>query len=237
MTHPEPEPDPRGEFERRVAEGSGIHRGADGQVDVLRTVGGVRGLAEGLLPGIVFLVVFTATQALNPALIASLAMAAIFTVARLIQRTPLTQALAGLIGVAVCALVSRTTGEAKDYYVPGFYTNLAYGVALVVSILARWPVFGLVFGFIRGEGTEWRADRTRLRVYALATWIIVAVFVARLVVQVPLYLADNVPALGAARLVMGLPLYAMGLWLAWSFSRPVAAVGPEADAGEAGTRA
>ncbi|MGG5751341.1 DUF3159 domain-containing protein [Zafaria sp. Z1313] len=207
---------------RRVAENAGVRRGADGQVDVLATIGGVRGLAESVLPGLVFLVVFTVWQQLNPALIASLAVAAVFTVARLVQRTPLTQALAGLAGVVVCALVSRTTGEAKDYYVAGFFTNLAYGGAMVLSILLRWPLMGVVLGFIRGEGTTWRREPARLRAYAVATWIVVAVFAARLAVQVPLYFADNVPALGAARLAMGLPLYAIGLWLAWSLSRPPA---------------
>jgi hypothetical protein len=221
MNEPEQTPDPSGEeLARRVASQSGIHRGANGEVDVLKTVGGVRGLIETLLPGLVFLVVFTATQALNPSLIASLAIAAVFTAVRLIQRTPLTQALSGLVGVAVCALVSRSTGEARDYYVVGFYTNAAYLAALVASILFRWPLMGLVFGFIRGEGVAWRAERPRRVAYAVATWVIVVVFGARLLVQLPLYFADNVAALGAARIVMGVPLYAMGLWLAWLFSKP-----------------
>ena len=56
-----------------------------------------------------------------------------------------------------------------------------------------------------------------------------AVFTLRLAVQVPLYLADAVTALGVARLVMGLPLYALGLWLAWSVSAPA----PGEDDGEA----
>ncbi|MDN5692837.1 MAG: DUF3159 domain-containing protein, partial [Micrococcaceae bacterium] len=60
----------------------------------------------------------------------------------------------------------------------------------------------------------------RRRAYAAATWVMAAVFALRLAVQVPLYLADAVTALGVARLVMGLPLYALGLWLAWSVSAP-----------------
>lgn len=214
--------DPADDLGRRLAEGSGIHRTAGGQVDVLKTVGGVRGLVEALLPGIVFLGVFMAIRELNPALISSLVIAAVFTVARLVRKSGLTQALTGLFGVVICALVARTTGNARDFYVPGFFTNGAYLVALAISVFVRWPLMGLVFGFIRGEGTEWRHERGRRRAYNVATWVIVGVFTARLLVQLPLYAADNIEALGAARIVMGIPLYAMGLWLAWLMSRPVA---------------
>lgn len=209
-----------GEVARRIGANAGIERRDDGQIDVLKTIGGVRGLVESLLPGLVFLVVFTLWQQLNAALLASVAVALVFTVLRLVRRGTLTQALTGLAGVAICAIFSRVTGEAKDYYVPGFYTNLAYGGALVVSILVRWPLMGVIFGFIRSENTGWRASRLRARQYAWATWIVVAVFAARLAVQVPLYFADNVAALGAARLAMGVPLYAAGLWVAWMISRP-----------------
>jgi hypothetical protein len=219
-----PEPGENGpdaeEVARRIGANAGIERREDGQIDVLKTIGGVRGLAESLLPGMVFLIIFTIGQQLNTALIASVAVALIFTIIRLVHRGNLTQALSGLAGVAICAIFSRATGEAKDYYVPGFYTNLAYGAALIISVLVKWPLMGVIFGFIRSENTSWRAQKLRARQYAWATWIVVAVFAARLAVQVPLYFADNVPALGAARLAMGVPLYAAGLWVAWMISRP-----------------
>ncbi|WP_417219047.1 DUF3159 domain-containing protein [Arthrobacter sp.] len=221
----EPEANPADDLGRRLAEGSGIHRTASGQVDVLKTVGGIRGLVEALLPGIVFLGVFMATRDLNPALVSSLAIAVVFTIVRLLRKSGLTQALTGLAGVVICALVARTTGNARDFYVPGFFTNGAYLVALAISVFVRWPLMGLVFGFIRGEGTDWRRDSARRAAYAVATWIIVGVFAARLLVQLPLYFADNVEALGAARIVMGIPLYAMGLWLSWLVSRPAAEPG------------
>ncbi|GHD01205.1 DUF3159 domain-containing protein [Zhihengliuella salsuginis] len=210
---------------RQVAAGAGVRRRDDGQVDVLATVGGVRGLAEAIGPGLVFIVAFTATQQLDIALIGALGIAVVFAVLRLIQRQSLTQALAGLAGVVICALFSRTSGEARGFYVPGFLTNVAYGAALVVSILVKWPLMGVVFGFIRGEGLDWRQAPGRIRAYAIATWIIVAVFAARLAVQLPLYYASAdddgaLTALGSARLIMGVPLYAMGLWVAWMISRP-----------------
>ncbi|GAA1363202.1 DUF3159 domain-containing protein [Arthrobacter rhombi] len=222
---PEPEMNPADDLGRRLAEGSGIHRTASGQVDVLKTVGGVRGLVEALLPGIVFLGVFMATQELNPALISSLAIAAVFTVVRLVRKSGLSQALAGLFGVVICALVARTTGNARDFYVPGFILNGAYLLGLALSVFVRWPLMGLVFGFIRGENTQWRQEPRRRTAYNVATWVIVGVFAARLAVQLPLYAANNVEALGAARIVMGIPLYAMGLWLSWMISRPASTPG------------
>jgi hypothetical protein len=49
---------------------------------------------------------------------------------------------------------------------------------------------------------------------------------ARLAVQLPLYLSEHINALGAMRLIMGVPLYAFGLWIAWLISRPVDAAEP-----------
>ncbi|RZU61153.1 DUF3159 domain-containing protein [Zhihengliuella halotolerans] len=218
---------------RQVAARSGVQRRGDGQVDVLATIGGLRGLVEAIGPGLIFIVVFTVTQQLDVALIGALGIAAVLTIIRLIQRQSLTQALAGLAGVVICALFARTTGAARDFYVPGFLTNVGYGAALIISIFVKWPLMGVVFGFIRGEGLDWRQAPARVRAYSIATWIIVAVFTARLAVQLPLYYASAddggaLTALGSARLIMGVPLYAMGLWLAWMLSRPREARGPVA---------
>jgi hypothetical protein len=222
---PRPDRQPFGELAGAYAAKAGVSRGQDGSIDVLKSIGGLRGLAESILPGVVFLIVFTAAGVLGPALVASLAVAAVFTLVRLLQRGTATQAFSGLVGVAICAFVANSTGQPKDFFVWGFFTNAAYIVAMAVSVFARWPLAGLLFGFVRGEGLDWRKDGRRVRLYAAATWIIVAVLALRLVVQVPLYLADNVVALGTTRLVMGLPLYALGLWLAWLVSRSGGTVG------------
>lgn len=201
---------------------AGLHRTHDGRVDVLKSAGGVQGVAESILPGLLFLVVYTITRDLTGSLVAALAAAAVFTVVRLAQRRPLTQALAGVVGVGISAWLANTTGKAEDFYLPGFFTNAAYIVAMVVSIFVKWPVAGLLFGFIRNEGMDWRKDPVRLRAYRIGTWIIVAVLVLRLVVQVPLYLmgADGFAALATTRLIMGAPLYILGVWVAWLVTRP-----------------
>lgn len=212
-----------GDVERSMAAyaaRSGMRRTDDGQLDVLHAVGGWRGLLETILPGFVFLSVFLVGRALDTALVASLGTAAAFTVLRLVQRQSLVQAVSGFVGVGVCALVARSTGEALDYYVPGFWINSAWFAGLGVSLLVRWPLLGLFYGYIRGEDMQWRGVPVRRRSYQVATLMLMAMFGARLAVQVPLYLTENLTGLGVARLVMGVPLYALTLWLAWLVSRP-----------------
>src|SRR5699024_10813495 len=72
----------------------------------------------------------------------------------------------------------------------------------------------------RSEGVEWQKNPIRRRRYQVATLLMVLVFAARLIVQLPMYWANDVVALGTARLVMGVPLYALVLWFGWLISRP-----------------
>jgi hypothetical protein len=189
--------------------------------DLLGALGGVRGLAEAILPGLVFLVVYTVTQELVPALVASLGLAVLFTIVRLVRRSGPTQAIAGLIGVGASAALALWTGRAEDNYVLGFYTNAAYGLALLVSLLVGWPLIGLLVGFLMGDGTAWRAEQRKLRAMQFLTIVWLGLFVARLAVQLPFYFAGNVEALGATRLLMGVPLYALVLVFSWLVVRAV----------------
>lgn len=224
---------PSGQTLAGVAEGyarkAGLQRNSAGHVDMIKSAGGIQGIAESILPGLVFLVSFTVTRELPLSLIAALGSAAVFTVVRLAQRRPLTQALAGVVGVGISAWLANSTGKAEDFYLPGFITNLAYIIAMVVSIAVKWPVAGLLFGFVRNEGLEWRKDPERVRVYRLGTWVVVAVLALRLVVQVPLYLMGEagLAALATTRLLMGAPLYILGLWVAWLLTRPEPASQPQ----------
>ncbi len=189
--------------------------------DLLGALGGVRGLAEAILPGLVFLVVFTITKELVPALVASLGLAVVFTIVRFVRRSGASQAIAGLIGVGASAALALWTGRAEDNYVLGFYTNAGYALALLISLLVGWPLIGLIVGFLMGEGTAWRSDRRRFRAMQLLTLVWIGLFVARLVVQLPFYFAGNVEALGATRLLMGVPLYALVLVFSWLVVRAV----------------
>lgn len=193
---------------------------------VADSIGGWRGVAESMAPGVVFVAVFVATRDLVPALVASLAVALTATVLRLVQRTPVTQAVGGLLGVVVGVVWAWQSGRAEDYFAMGLWTNAAYLVALVLALALRWPVVGVVVALLRGQDMSWRSDpgqRARRARYTVATWLWVAMFAVRLAVQLPLYLDAEVAWLGTARIAMGLPLWGLTMWLTWLLVREPAA--------------
>lgn len=192
-------------------------------------IGGVRGLVESALPGLVFVVVFVAVHRLTPALVASAALALVAVVVRLVQRTPVTQAFSGVIGVAIGVVWAWRTGEAQNFFAWGLAVNVAWFVGAAITALVGWPAVGVVVSLVRGEDMSWRTDpraRHARRRYLGATWLWAAVFGLRLAVQVPLYLqgSDEVGWLGTAKLVMGVPLFAVGLWITWLMVRGSGAV-------------
>jgi hypothetical protein len=186
---------------------------------LLRAVGGVRGLIESLLPGLAFLVIYTVTSDLTPSVIAPVIVAVLFIIVRAVTRSPVMPAVTGLLGVAVSAALALFTGRAEDNFLPGLIINAVSLVVLLASIIARWPLIGIIVGLLTGDATGWRADRAKFRVVLVATWCWVGLFALRLGVEGPLYLAGNAAALGSVKLILGVPLYAAMLWVTWLLVR------------------
>jgi len=209
---------------------------------VWAAMGGWRGVLESVLPGLVFIVAFTVTMDPDTrqgnlwlSLGLSVGVAAIFTIVRLTQRSPVSAALGGLIAVAAAAALALLTGRGEDNFVPGFITNALYGTAFLVSALIGWSLIGLASGFLMGEGTAWRRDKRKRRVFFWLAIAWAALFYARLALQFPLYLAGDVTALGTLKLIMGLPLFAPLVAVTWLAVRAAYAKTPrepEAAAGE-----
>ena len=137
------------------------------------------------------------------------------TVVRIVRRETLQYALAGFAGVALAAFVADRTGRAEDFFLPGLLLNAAYAAAYLVSIVVRRPLLGILLESVAGRGWAWIKDRELVRVYSRASWIWVGVFTLRLAVQLPLYLAGAVVALGIAKAAMGLPIFAVAIWLSY----------------------
>jgi hypothetical protein len=218
------------------AQARGVNVLTQDEFSLASSVGGVRGVLEALAPGLVFVVVYLITFELTPTLVASLGVALLAVLVRLVQRTPVTQAFSGVAGVLIGVLWAWRSGDARDYFAFGLWTNGAYLAACLISVAVRWPLVGIVVealraGFGTGQTTtespfagfsRWRLDRALVRRYQIATVVWATLFAARLAVQLPLYLDDQTESigwLGTARLVMGVPLWALTMWLTWVLVR------------------
>jgi hypothetical protein len=187
---------------------------------LMNSLGGWLGIIQSSIPAALFVLVFALTKNTVAAVVVAIAVSSGFVILQIATKKPLTQAVAGALGIALSAFLTlRDGGHPADYFIQGFFTNLAYGAVLAVSILIRWPVIGFLVGLLRSEPLAWRQDKKLLRRADLATGLFLALFSARLAVQLPLYFANQIEALGIARVAMGVPLYALCIWLSWLLLR------------------
>ena len=188
--------------------------------NLAEAVGGPLGIAETSLPAVAFVVAYTASgQDTNTAAIVAVGLALVLTVARLLRRESPQHALSGLIGVGFAAFIATRSGKAENFFLPGLLANAAYASAFLVSVAVRRPLVGIIVTKLDGEDGGWREDPRRMRAFMLASWMWAGLFGLRLLVQLPLYLAGAVVALGVAKTAMGLPLFGLGLWLTWLLVR------------------
>jgi hypothetical protein len=207
---------------------SGLASVVDDDFSVYEAIGGVRGAIESVLPGLAFVVAFVITRNLGLTIIVSGAIALVSVIVRLISRQQVRSALTGVLSILVCLVWAWFSKDAKNFYLPGFLTNAVWIVILAVSLAVRIPGIGVVVEFIRTPVTSefrkwlaaWRSDARLVHAYVITTWVWIAMFAARLLVQLPLYLANSVGFLGTARLVMGVPLFALTIWVTWVVVSP-----------------
>lgn len=186
-----------------------------------RAIGGWRGIIDSGLPTAVFLIAYVLTDSnLAVSAIAALVTVAALSIIALIRHSSLQQVGAGAAGVAIAAVFSMWTGRAEDFFLPGIITNLAYGSAFLISILVGWPLLGVIIGYLTGQGSSWRSESSLRRIFAAASWIWVGLFFGRLLVQLPLYLAGAVEALGIVKIVLGWPAFLAAAYFTYRLLAP-----------------
>lgn len=205
----------------------------DPDASLIDQMGGIRGLVFSSIPILAF-VPINAFWGLTAAIWSALGVAVAMLAWSLVRRENPQPAISGFIGVAICVFIAWRTGSAKGYFLYGIITQAAYGGAFAISALARWPLVGVIWGFLDGRGMSWRRNREARKWYTVATWVWAGLFAIRAVLQYVLYLNDEVNWLGAARIGMGWPLaLAAFVVTVWAVHRAMAhevpAVVPDAD--------
>ena len=180
-----------------------------------KAIGGWRGLIDSALPSTLFILIFVFQKNLNNALIASLVLGGVLLVIRLFERRSLTQVFSGFIGLSISVFLTWRTKDASNFFLTGIVTNVIYGFFLLISVLIRKPLIGYLVGSLVGDTSGWLKHPLLVRAYTTVTWLWVAVFGLRLLVQIPLYLNDNIALLGTVKIFMGWPLYLFAVWLTY----------------------
>ncbi len=184
-------------------------------------LGGWRGSLETALPTVAFVLWWMLREDVRGAVIASAVVVLVLAAARLMTGGSMRWVGASLFATALAAFFALRSGNAEDAFLPGILMSAAWGVVTLLSILARWPVIGFLVALgdpdFEQDPTGWRSSRAMVRVCSRLTWVLVALYAVRVAVMLPLYLAEQVAALGVAKILMGWPLYlcavAVMVWL------------------------
>ncbi|MFC7381320.1 DUF3159 domain-containing protein [Sphaerisporangium rhizosphaerae] len=197
------------------------------RAQLTKALGGVRGIVEAAVPTIAFTVSWIVTEQLKTSLIISIGAAVLLLVVRLAQRSTPQFVLNSLVGIGIGAFFASRTGEAKDVFMPGILYNAAYAAAMTLSIIVRWPVVGFLIGSVTGDPTGWRRDVGIVRLCSRLTWLLILPCLLRVVVQLPLYFADQVAALGVAKVALGWPVQVAALAaMVWVLARGRTPISP-----------
>ena len=189
-------------------------------------LGGVRGMVESGIPVILFVLV-NIVWSLQPAVISAVAVALAIAAYRLTRKQSVRHAVNGVFGIALGAFIAWRTGDAKDFYLPTIWTNLAYGVALLGSVVAGRPLAGWLWSLVADKGgTRWYREEGLRRTFAWLTVVWSAVFLAKFGVYLWVYYDNGMTenernaVLGAMKIALGAPPYALLLALTiWAVRR------------------
>ncbi|MBW8817496.1 MAG: DUF3159 domain-containing protein [Streptomyces sp.] len=180
--------------------------------------GGVRGMVETVLPGLLFVTIFTINKDLHLSAIAALAVSLLLVVVRLVMRDTVKHAFSGVFGVAFGVVFAMMTDNAKNFYLPGMLYTLGLGLAYVITTLAGVPLMGLILGPVFKENLSWRTRNPgRKKAYSKASYAWGAILLAKCAILFPLYWWANPAQLGWVLVALKIPPFLLAVWLTWVF--------------------
>lgn len=186
----------------------------DDSVLLASALGGWKGVIDSGLPFVVFTIAYLVTDRdLETTLYASVGTAAVLALLRLVRRQSLQQVFSGLIGIGIAAFLAQRTGNADNFFLPGIITNAVYSSVCLISIAVHKPLLGYVIEAMRGRDMSWVKDPAAHRLFSTITWLWALIFGVRVAIMFPLYLLGQTAALGTLKVLLGYPLFALGIFV------------------------
>ncbi|MBC9713244.1 DUF3159 domain-containing protein [Streptomyces sp. TRM66268-LWL] len=180
--------------------------------------GGLRGMIETVLPGLLFVTIYTINKDLHLSAIAALGVSLLLLVARLTRRDTVKHAFSGVFGVAFGVVFAMMTGNAKDFYLPGMLYTLGLALAYIITTLCGVPLIGLILGPVFKENLSWRTRNPgRKAAYAKASWAWGLILLAKCAILFPMYWWADTTKFGWVLIALKIPPFLLAVWLTWVF--------------------
>ncbi|WP_338895662.1 DUF3159 domain-containing protein [Streptomyces sp. TG1A-60] len=180
--------------------------------------GGVRGMVETVLPGLIFVSIYTINKDLHASALAALGVSVLLVVVRLVMKGTVKHAFSGVFGVAFGVVFAMMTGNAKDFYLPGMLYTLGLGLAYILTTVAGVPLIGLMLGPVFKENLSWRTRNPgRKKAYTKASYAWGAILLGKCAILFPLYWWADTTQLGWVLIALKIPPFLLAVWLTWVF--------------------
>ncbi|PWJ04618.1 DUF3159 domain-containing protein [Streptomyces sp. NWU49] len=180
--------------------------------------GGVRGMVETVLPGLLFVSIYTVNKDLHMSAIAALAVSLVLVVVRLVMKDTVKHAFSGVFGVGFGVVFAMMTGNAKDFYLPGMLYTLGLALAYIITAMAGVPLIGLMLGPVFRENLSWRTRNPgRKKAYTKASWAWGLILLGKSGILFPLYWWADTTQLGWVLVALKIPPFLLAVYLTWVF--------------------
>lgn len=183
------------------------------------SLGGKRGMLEAGIPGLVFTLVWLPTKELQWALVASLVVAGVALVLRLVQRSSTQYVFNAIFGIAIgwvfVRLAESSGGSASDqalaFFLPGILYSLVYTVVLGATCLAGWPMLGFMLGAATEDPLGWHRNKQVVRLCSRLTWVMLVPGAVGVLLQGPVWLMGHRDVIDADVAVTIIAVLRLGL--------------------------
>jgi hypothetical protein len=174
---------------------------------------------DAIVPPLIF-VIINSMYDLTTAIFVALLISASFGIYRLIRKQSGLYAFGGSLGIILAGGFAYLANNATNYFLPGIVTNAFVLLLSLFTLTIDKPLAAYASHLTRGWKLDWFWRKDVKPAYREVTMLWSLFFLIRTIIQVTLFLSDNVDALIWANTIMGLPVtivvlvlsYIYGIW-------------------------
>ncbi len=174
---------------------------------------------DAIIPPFVFIII-NSSYGITYAIFAAIMLSVLFGTYRLVRKQTGVYALTGMAGIIIAGLFAYLADNATNYFLPGIITNAFILFLSLITIIMDKPLAAYASHLTRGWTLSWFWRKDVKPAYREVTIMWSVFFLIRTIIQVTLFLSDNVDALVWANTIMGLPVtvgvlilsYVYGIW-------------------------